>query len=122
LEAVTELVNEFMKDYRLAAMFPHMSQLIPTYLGENLDKVCVFNERGIAAFEKVPDLSVARIALIYIRPEYRGQGLMEEFLDAFEKWGWNAGCKYYVLGVSTGADLTKRGYSVYEVMFMKEVK
>lgn len=126
LPVVQELINEFMQQYKFRDMFPNMDEIIPTYLDASTrtERVCILSDdnTGILALEKVPFLNIARIALVYIKEEHRSKGLMNEFLDAFEFWGKQIGCKYYNLGVSTGADPSSRGYEKYEVMYMKEVK
>lgn len=118
--AVEDMVLEFMKDYKLSYLFPNIKELILPYLTEE-DKLCLIDEQGIVAFEIVPMFAMARIALVYIKPEFRKSGLMESFLSTFEIWGRHKGCKRLNLGVSTGADLTKRGYSQYEVLYMKDI-
>lgn len=118
--AVEDMVLEFMKDYKLSYLFPNIKELIIPYLTDE-NKLCLIDEQCIVAFETVPMFSMARIALVYIKPAFRKSGLMEEFLTAFEAWGKEQGCKRLNLGVSTGADLTKRGYSQYEVLYMKDI-
>lgn len=85
-----------------------------TVLAVEEDKVvgfCVFEVQG----------QYARFAYVYIEPEFRDKGYMDEFLSAFEYWG--ARCKFYYIGVSDEqVDLTNRDYQKCEVVYMKEIK
>lgn len=107
----TDIIDRFLED-------PDQSVIVLLLNGDK--------EIGLGAFELIPCLytpfSMARVAAIYIKPEYRGKGHMDEILGSFEYWGKMVGATYYNIGVSTGADLSNRGYQKYEVMFMKEVE
>lgn len=78
---------------------------------------------GFVSFEKYPWLNIfiGKIAYVYILPEWRGKGLMNDVLDCFEDWAKATKCNFTALGITTGANPINNGYKKYEVMYIKEL-
>ncbi len=133
LEALTELLNKLFEEreeYKGIFSAVSTEELVKPYLNPNTrtERLGLILEHegvpvGLAGFETKPcfNFTIALISALYLAPEFRSKGLMSDLLETFELWGKQVGAKYYHAGVSTGADLTKRGYMKYEVLFMKKV-
>ena len=126
---VESLVENLIEDSKYKGFFEGFRDLVPVYLDRaNKNNICVVvldgeEAVGLGGFDFFEHpFYIARIAAIYVKKEFRNKGFASEILDTFEIWGKIVGAKMYNLGISTGADLTKRGYKEYEVLYMKEVK
>ena len=99
------------------------------YINTPTEKLClvIIDEKqavGFAMFDILAwpfidhEIKFARISFIYIDPEFRQKGHMDDVLTAFEHWGKLVGAHYYSVGVKT----PKRGYQKVETVYMKEIK
>jgi GNAT superfamily N-acetyltransferase len=126
-EIIAEFGNELItkskygpilfKDFRLvSAEIPYCVELEHTRIIEK-DNISV----GFVSYQHLPWLTVlvGKIIYIYIKPEFRGQGLMSEVKEDFETWARNLGCNFVMLGITTGVEPSD--YEKYEVMYMKEL-
>lgn len=61
------------------------------------------------------------VSELYVRPEYRGDGLAHRLLDAVEDWGRDCGCERAELHVHARNETAKRVYETrgYEVFQYK---
>lgn len=81
---------------------------------------------GFAAFEtvfatNVPVL-IARLAAIYIKPDFRDKDYPKIFAEALEVWGKEIDADYSNINISNGVDISSQGYIKYEVVYMKRIK
>ena len=114
------IYGKFFKGYELTPFMFNQYTLNP------LEKLCLMIEdtKGFAMFDLVPwpyidkEVKFARLSFIYIDPEYRGKGLMNDVLEAFEYWAKSVGAAYCAVGTKA----PKRGYKKSETMYIKEIK
>jgi RimJ/RimL family protein N-acetyltransferase len=125
-EAMKPLVYALKDDYKFTPLyrdFVFTEEVLRHYTANPKERCTVLaieNEEvvGFCTFEVQGNY--ARFVYVYLKPEFRDKGYMEQFLDAFEYWG--SGCKFYYMGVSDdNVDLTKRGYQKCEIVYMKEI-
>jgi len=137
LDLVKSLLDEFLSDEKYTGIYKYYSftdDIIKMFLdpASHRERIGLVIENkdnepiGFVAFEKLDSVyssfKVSRILPLYIKPKYRKRGYMNEVMDAFEYWGKLVGTSHHIVGVSNEwADLTKRGYEKYEVMYIKEV-
>lgn len=136
INVIIELVSALIDETKFKYLFPDkkfLEQAAAIFTKQETlnQRICVLLEEegeiiGLGAFEIIPclytDKYMARLVCVYIKPEHRDKGGMDEILYAFELWGKQTGVKHFNIGVTTDADLTKRGYEKYEVMYMKEIE
>lgn len=132
---IKELIDLLMKDSIYSKMFEGYSlstDMVRSYTNpETLSqKICLLSlddqgkTIGLGVFDIVPwlyndaPIKIARLAYIYLKPDYRGKGLGKELNTAFEYWGKQVGANWY----SKGNSGKKDGYMKFETIYMKEVK
>lgn len=95
-ESIKKLYQEFMVDSPFAKMKLTDEQLevyCDTFFN-NPDKVVVifYDEDkpiGLVGVESNPSTSIASVAIIYVSPDYREEGIGDELVSASEYWAKN---------------------------------
>lgn len=121
--------DEFLKNFILT------DELLDEFLNQDtLDRtVCLFildaahKEVGLAAFEimqsPLTNFKLARLVTVYVEPNSRKMGYVNEVLEALEYWGKKTDCGHTYVGVTKdNVDLTDKGYKKFEVVWMKDIK
>lgn len=114
--------SKLFKDYKLTH---EMYRLYTTKLSEKIFVLSLDKDNnviGFSGFDIIPWLycdapvRIARLAYIYLKPEFRGKGYAKEIKVAFEHWGKTVGAQFY----STAHKY--EGYKEVETIYMKEIK
>lgn len=125
-----EMLDELSKESIYSFIFKNHQMTrknFDFYLSDPKERFAIFvldenKEIGIAVFDIAPwynndiPIKIARLAYLYVRPEYRGKGYGKEIKEAFEYWGKSVGANYY--STSKKAE----DYLKVETIYMKEVK
>ncbi len=143
LESIRQLCNELSKASVYSALFEGYlvtDSMIYLYTNPNTlnEKICVIVSEdavdvGFGAFDIIPwvyndiNLKMARLAYIYVKPEYRNKGYRQEIEMAFEHWGKFVKADWYSQGISKESikineEMNLKEYTKFETVYMKKVK
>ena len=128
-EIVKELSDALIKDSVYSKVFKDYSVTIDMFnqyvinLREKIIALVLEDDKvvGFGAFDVIPwlysdaPIRIARVAYIYVKPEFRGKGYGKEIMEAFEYWGKQVSATHYSISKKT------EGYSKVETIYMKEV-
>jgi len=107
-----------------------IAQIVQGLLTQSNDKTIVLLWKdkagiagGIAQFVHGTDPIATEMAL-WVDPEFRGQGIATQLIEAFEFWAKRLNCSAVILSDMSdgfGELYTKKGYSLHERAYLKEI-
>lgn len=98
-----------------------MFSMYKEYIKEREDADLVHDEKGFATFKYMDDNSVYIID-IYVRKEYRKEGIASKYADMIVEQAKERGCKFVLGTVSENANNSETSKRVLEAYGMRYLK
>lgn len=125
---ISEFTQCLIEESSFGALFKgyQLTELmLDQYISAPYEKLCLIigEDEGFAMFDTMSwpyidhAVKFAKLSFVYIRPESRKSGLMDNVLTALEYWAKQTGCNGCLVGPKT----KKKGYKKVETVYMKVI-